>query len=58
MTDAAYLAWRADTRAGKATVMISDSNETVAPLNARARTELILERRATAVRDVERHDEI
>jgi hypothetical protein len=27
MTDEAYTAWRADTRAGRATVLISDSNE-------------------------------
>jgi conjugative relaxase-like TrwC/TraI family protein len=56
MTDAAYSAWRADTRAGRATVLISDSNETVAALNARARTELILEGRIDAVREVTLHD--
>jgi conjugative relaxase-like TrwC/TraI family protein len=56
MTDAAYSAWRADTRAGRATVLISDSNETVAELNARARTELILEGRIDAVREVTLHD--
>ncbi|TFC87466.1 MobF family relaxase [Cryobacterium sp. TMT4-31] len=54
--DAAYTAWRADTRAGRATVLISDSNETVAALNARARTELILEGRIDAVREVALHD--
>jgi hypothetical protein len=56
MTDAAYSAWRADIRAGRATVLISDSNETVAALNARARTELILEGRIDAVREVTLHD--
>jgi conjugative relaxase-like TrwC/TraI family protein len=56
MTDAAYKAWRADTRAGRSTVLISDSNETVAALNARARTELILEGRIDAVREVTLHD--
>jgi conjugative relaxase-like TrwC/TraI family protein len=56
MTDAAYMAWRADTRAGRATVLISDSNEAVAALNARARTELILEGRIDAVREVTLHD--
>jgi conjugative relaxase-like TrwC/TraI family protein len=56
MTDAAYAAWRADTRAGRATVLISDSNEAVAALNARARTEFILEGRVDAVREVALHD--
>jgi len=56
MTDAAYMAWRADTRAGRATVLISDSNDTVAALNARARTELILEGRIDAGREVSLHD--
>jgi conjugative relaxase-like TrwC/TraI family protein len=56
MTDAAYSAWRADTRAGRVTVLISDSNEAVAALNARARTELILEGRIDAVREVSLHD--
>lgn len=56
MVDAAYLAWRADARAGRATVLISDSKEAVASLNARARTELILEGRVNAVREVALHD--
>ncbi|POH68141.1 conjugal transfer protein [Cryobacterium sp. TMN-39-2] len=56
MTDAAYIAWRADTRVGRATLLISDSNEAVAALNARARTELILEGRVDAVREVVLHD--
>ena len=56
MADAAYKAWRADTRAGKATVLISDSNEVVASLNGRARTELILEGRVDALREAALHD--
>ncbi|TFC49090.1 conjugal transfer protein [Cryobacterium sp. TMT2-17-1] len=56
MTDAAYVAWRADTRAGGVTVLISDSNEAVAVLNARARTELILAGHIDAVREVVLHD--
>lgn len=56
MTDAAYTAWRADSRAGRATILISDSNEAVAALNARARTELILEGRVDAVREVALND--
>lgn len=56
MADAAYEAWRADTRAGKRTVLISDSNEAVTSLNIRARTELILEGRVDALREVALHD--
>jgi conjugative relaxase-like TrwC/TraI family protein len=56
MVDAGYAAWRADSRAHRATVLISDSNETVAALNARARTELILEGRIDAVQEVALHD--
>jgi conjugative relaxase-like TrwC/TraI family protein len=56
MTDAAYTAWRADSRAGKTTVLISDSSEAVAFLNARARTELILDGRIDPVREVALHD--
>jgi conjugative relaxase-like TrwC/TraI family protein len=57
MADAAYEAWFADTKAGKTTVLISDSNEAVASLNMRARTELILEGRVRALREVALHDE-
>jgi hypothetical protein len=56
MADAAYEAWHADTRAGKATVLISDSNEAVVALNLRARAELILEGRVDAFREVALHD--
>nr|WP_253377402.1 MobF family relaxase [Okibacterium sp. HSC-33S16] len=56
MADAAYEAWRKDTREGKATVLISDSNEAVASLNERARTEMILEGRVQALREVTLHD--
>jgi len=56
MADAAYEAWRADTRLGRSTVLISDSNDAVAALNVRARTELILEGRVDALREVALHD--
>ncbi|RXZ70315.1 MobF family relaxase [Agromyces albus] len=56
MADAAYLAWRADARAGRATVLISDSNDAVATLNQRARTELILDGRIDALREIDLHD--
>lgn len=56
MTDAAYLAWRADICARKASVLIAESNEAVTALNVRARTELILEGRVDALREAELHD--
>jgi hypothetical protein len=56
MADAAYLAWRVDARAGRATLLISDSNVAVATLNQRARTELILDGRIDALREVDLHD--
>ncbi|WP_146071637.1 hypothetical protein [Cryobacterium sp. Y50] len=56
MADAAYAAWRADILSGKSTVLISDSNEAVAALHVRARTELILEGRVDALREVTLHD--
>lgn len=56
MADAAFDAWRADTRAGRSSVLISDSNEAVAAMNVRARSELILDGRVDAVREIPLHD--
>ncbi|MBM7472517.1 conjugative relaxase-like TrwC/TraI family protein [Subtercola frigoramans] len=56
MIDAAYTAWRADTRAGIATVLIADSNESVHSLNQRARADLILDGTVNALREVELQD--
>jgi len=56
MADAAFTAWRADTVAGRSSVLISDSNETVAAMNVRARSELILDGRIDAVHDIPLHD--
>ena len=39
MIDAAYQAWRDDTQAGKASVLVTDSTNAVVQLNARARGE-------------------
>ncbi len=39
--DAAYAAWRADTDAGLASLLVADSNEIVAQLNQRAHTDLV-----------------
>ncbi len=56
MIDAAYTAWRTDMLAGRATVLVADSNESVIALNTRARTDLILDGTVNARREVELHD--
>ena len=56
MVDAAYAAWRADRQAERATVLVSDSNESVQALNQRARTDLILDGAVDVRREVELHD--
>lgn len=56
MIDSAYTAWRADLLAGKATVLVSDSNESVTALNTRARTDLILDGAVRGPREVDLHD--
>jgi conjugative relaxase-like TrwC/TraI family protein len=56
MIDTAYAAWRADRQAGRATVLVTDSNESVQALNQRARTDLILDGTVNALREVELHD--
>ncbi len=56
MIDAAYTAWRSDTLAGRASVLVSDSNESVQALNNRARADLILDGTVNARREVELHD--
>ena len=42
VTARAYEAWRADREAGVASILVTDSSESVTALNLRARTELIL----------------
>ncbi|MGC0142660.1 MobF family relaxase [Pseudactinotalea sp. Z1732] len=56
MIDAAYTAWRADRQAGRATVLVTDSNESVLALNQRARTDLILDGTVHGTREAELHD--
>ncbi|WP_306766464.1 MobF family relaxase [Planctomonas deserti] len=56
MADAAFAGWREDARAGKATVLISNSSEAVTFLNQRARSELVLEGRVNALREVALQD--
>ncbi|WP_027588349.1 MobF family relaxase [Acidipropionibacterium acidipropionici] len=43
MADAAYTAWRTDRQAGKSSVLVAETREQVAMLNARARADLILD---------------
>ncbi|MDQ0728778.1 MobF family relaxase [Microbacterium sp. W4I20] len=56
MIDAAYTAWRADSLAGRASVLVTDSLESVQALNNRARADLILDGTVNAQREVELHD--
>ncbi|WP_017792474.1 MobF family relaxase [Leucobacter salsicius] len=56
MIDAAYASWRSDLVAGRATVLVSDSNESVTALNNRARTDLILDGTVHGSRESELHD--
>ena len=56
MLDAAYDGWHIDQLAGKATVLVADSNEAVTTLNNRARTDLILYGTVVGPREAELHD--
>ncbi len=56
MIDSAYTAWRSDTLAGHASVLVTDSSESVLALNNRARADLILDGTVNARREVELHD--
>ena len=53
MIDAAYTGWRADMQAGRRSLMVTDSNDAVAALNARARTDLILDGTVHGAREAE-----
>lgn len=57
MVDAAYEEWRADRAAGRSSILISDSNESVAALNSRARTDLILDGTVHGPREAALHDD-
>ncbi|WOF24755.1 MobF family relaxase [Microbacterium betulae] len=56
MIDAAYTAWRTDPLDGRASILVTDSNESVQALNNRARADLILDGTVNARREVELHD--
>jgi conjugative relaxase-like TrwC/TraI family protein len=55
MIDAAYVAWRTDIRAGRASILVADSNEAVTALNVRARAERILDGDISGTREVALH---
>ena len=55
-TGAAYAAWRADTQAGRASILIAETNETVTALNNRARADLIIDGTITPMKEIELHD--
>lgn len=56
MTDAAYDAWRTDTRAGLSSVLVTEATATVTRLNQRARAERILAGETEAGREAELAD--
>ena len=52
MLDAAYLAWIADQKDGKASILVTETTQTVHALNARARAERILTGQTQVSREV------
>jgi conjugative relaxase-like TrwC/TraI family protein len=57
MLDAAYTAWRRDLAAGKVSVMIAETVETVRALNERARLDRVITGHVSATGAVDLHDE-
>ncbi len=56
MVDAAYAAWRQDSRKGRASILVAETRETVTQLNERARADLILDGTITPGREAVLHD--
>lgn len=56
MVDAAYTAWRHDVQAGRASILVAETRDTVTQLNERARADLILDGTITPGREVTLHD--
>jgi conjugative relaxase-like TrwC/TraI family protein len=56
MVDAAYLAWRADLRAGRSSLLVTESNDAMVDLNERARAERLVDGETLPSREVELHD--
>jgi conjugative relaxase-like TrwC/TraI family protein len=57
MLDAAYTAWRADLKAGRVSVMIAETTDTVRALNERARLDRIITGQVAVAGAVALHDE-
>lgn len=58
MVDTAYEAWRSDLADGKASILVTDSAESVRLLNQRARAERILDRESDASRETALADDL
>lgn len=56
MVDAAYLAWRADLRDGRSSLLVTESTDAMIELNERARAERLHNGETEASREVELHD--
>jgi hypothetical protein len=56
MVDAAYLAWRADLRAGRSSLLVTESTDAMVELNQRARAERIIDGETLPSREAELHD--
>ncbi|MEN8602901.1 MobF family relaxase [Microbacterium rhizosphaerae] len=56
MIDAAYRAWRRDVGAGRASILVADSNEAVTALNVRARAERLLDGDVAGAIEVSLHE--
>ena len=56
MLDQAYEAWRADSDAGRASILVTESSHTVRALNERARAERLVQEGATDEQEIELGD--
>ncbi|MEI2811946.1 MAG: AAA family ATPase [Nocardioides sp.] len=56
MVDAAYLAWRADLRDGRSSLLVTESTDAMVELNERARAERLRDGETEASREAELHD--
>jgi hypothetical protein len=56
MIDAAYTAWRADLAAGRASILVTETQATVTELNARARADRIIDGTVNPTRELALHD--
>ena len=56
MIDAAYTAWQRDLAAGRASILVAETHETVTTLNARARADRIIDGQVNSAREVALHD--